>query len=163
MYGFVHRAFLEYLAAADICGRFAAHEISAEDLAHIFAERWKDPAWHEVLVLASGMIPAKIAGKVITWLLRAEPLWSMRPWPPPIHVQLAVRCLGEVRKPGEIAGCGLSVATALISILDDWENDNGVAPPNPTPDFRSVVLPVLARLGPNWSGRPVFEDWYLSG
>lgn len=63
VYGFVHRAFLDYLAAADIGQQFAEQEITADDLAAIFTARWPDPAWQEVLLLITGLIPAKVAGR----------------------------------------------------------------------------------------------------
>ena len=161
VYGLVHRAFLEYLAAADICDRFAAHEITADDLTRVFGDRWKDPAWHEVLVLITGMIPSRLAGRVIAGLLRADPFWIIRPQTPPLHVQLALRCAGEVRKPGEIPLCGPAVAAALISVVETWAADESfVIGPDLVTGFASIGLPVLARLGPNWSGRPVLEGWY---
>lgn len=46
VYGFVHRAFLEYLAAADIAQRFAERELSENDLTtEVFGRCWPDPAF----------------------------------------------------------------------------------------------------------------------
>jgi predicted NACHT family NTPase len=68
-YGFVHRVFLEYLAADDICQRFSDHKITEDELLDIFRQHWNDPAWQEVLLLITGMIPENFAATVIDWLL----------------------------------------------------------------------------------------------
>ncbi|MGH3915519.1 MAG: NACHT domain-containing protein [Pseudonocardiaceae bacterium] len=45
VYGFVHRAFLEYLAAADIVKQFHARELTEKQLiTDVFGRRWPDPA-----------------------------------------------------------------------------------------------------------------------
>ena len=67
----------------------------------MFGGHWNDPAWQEVLLLITGMIPARFAGQMISLLLAADPLWQFRPSPHPGHLLLALRCLAEVRKPGE--------------------------------------------------------------
>ena len=167
VYGFVHRAFLEYLAAADICGRFAAHDISADDLFRVFADHWADPAWHEVLVLIAGMIPSRFAGNVVTRLLQADPAWQMqtqmRPAQLPSHLVLAIRCLGEIRKPGEVAALGRTVSAELVLFLNTWGANQFIMTfPDLLGTFASATLPVLGRLGPHWAGRPLFENWCLS-
>jgi len=78
VYGFVHRAFLEYLAAADIDIRFGNRELSEDDLIEgVFGRRYNDPAWHEVLLLLAGM-REHFAGRIIDHLLTADPLWFFR-------------------------------------------------------------------------------------
>lgn len=57
VYGFVHRAFLEYLAAADLTRRLTDYEITPEQVLTVYEQRWNDPAWAEVLLLLTGMIP----------------------------------------------------------------------------------------------------------
>ena len=160
----MHRAFLEYLAAADICDRFAAHDITAEDLSGVFTRHWADPAWHEVLVLIAGMIPSRFTGTVISALLQADAAWPLRTRALPAHLLLALRCLGEARKPGEVAAQSRAVAAELILLLNAWGADEffNETSPDVIRTFASGALTVLARLGPHWAGRRIFEDWYLA-
>jgi predicted NACHT family NTPase len=99
-YGFVHRVFLEYLAADDIRQQFSEHKMTQDELLGVFGQHWNDPAWQEVLLLVTGMISEAFAAKVIDQLLAADPLWYLRPDSVPRHVVLALGCLGEVRKLG---------------------------------------------------------------
>jgi HEAT repeats/NACHT domain len=163
VYGFVHRAFLEYLAADDISARFAAHEISPEDLVQVFAARWNDPAWHEVLVLVAGMIPAPFAAAAIDVLLTADPGAQVAPAKIPAHLHLAIKCFGEVRKPGEIAAKGQAISREIIKLLETYDANKRTyyLVPNVT-SLVSAAVPVLAKLGPHWTGRHTYEDWYLS-
>jgi HEAT repeats/NACHT domain len=161
IYGFVHRAFLEYLAADDINERFAAHEMTEDELTEVFEQHWREPAWHEVLVLLSGMIPPKFSGRVIAWLLTADPIWQLNPYIQPGHLLLAIRCLGESRKPGDIVAQGRAVSTALIDVMARWGSIEFL-PPELLRDFVSVTTPVFARFGPNWAGRQIFENWYIT-
>ena len=163
VYGFVHRAFLEYLAADDISARFAAHEISADDVIQVFADRWNDPAWHEVLVLIAGMIPTPFAGAAISRLLSADPASPIQPATIPTHLHLAIRCLGEVRKPGDIAAQGQALSRELISLLETYDANKRSYPlQSLTDSLLSAAVPILTKLGPNWAGRRIYEDWYLA-
>ena len=49
VYGFVHRAFLEYLAAGDIYQRFRDSQLNEDQVIELFDLHWNDPAWQEVL------------------------------------------------------------------------------------------------------------------
>lgn len=87
MYGFVHRAFLEYMAAADIVDRFDNRHLTEDQLLDLFTRRGGDPAWAEVLLLVVGM-KDQFAGKIIDRLLTADPGWwfethhrSTHSWP----------------------------------------------------------------------------------
>jgi hypothetical protein len=156
LYGFVHRAFLEYLCARDLRRRFADLEMSEEELLAVFQDRWQDPAWEEVLVLLAGMLHEKFTAQVIDWLLTADPVWflhgegwSLDDKGTPRHVLLAIRCLGEVRKPGAVRAQSLAVARALIGVLDIHRSG-----------LPGSALPVLARLGQDWAGTRLYQAWY---
>jgi len=150
VYGFVHRAFLEYLAADDISARFAAHEISAEEVTQVFADRWNDPAWHEVLVLISGMIPTPFAGAAISRLLSADPASHIQPANIPTHLHLAIRCFGEVRKPGDIAAQGQAISRELISLLETYDaNKRSYSLQSLTSSLVSAAVPILTKLEGN--------------
>lgn len=156
LYGFVHRAFLEYLCARDLHRRFADREMSEAELLAVFQDRWQDPAWEEVLVLLAGMLHERFTAQAIDWLLTADPVWFLhgKGWflhdvGVPRHVLLAIRCLGEVRKPGAVRTQSLAVARALIGVLDIHRSS-----------LPGSALPVLARLGPDWVGTRLYQAWY---
>ena len=161
VYGFVHRAFLEYLAADDIFQRFSRHEMTEGELIAVFQEHWRDPAWQEVLLLLAGMIPEAFAGQVIDALLAADPLWYQGTDPLPRHVLLAVGCLGEVRKRGRLTARSHAVAAAVISLLETVSEPFDYVLGMPVAQaLERSALPVLASLGPNWAGRARYCNWY---
>ena len=156
VYGFVHRALLEYLAAADIGQRFSHRELDEDELIGIVSRRWADPSWQEVLLLVTGMISEKFAARVIDSLLDADPLWNLRADPLPRHVLLAFRCLAEVRKPGLLAPQSRAVAGALISVLELAASDLRVTGDRALAEtFEKTVLPALSVLGPHWAGHRI--------
>jgi energy-coupling factor transporter ATP-binding protein EcfA2 len=158
VYGFVHRTFLEYLAAEDIDIRFGNRELSEEDLIDgVFGRRWKDPAWHEVLLLLTG-IREHFAGRIIDRLLIADPFWRLRPDVLPQHVLLAVRCLAEVRKPNALASQSAGIAQALTQLLETLRTR--VEDPTLTTAIEQTVLPVMTTLGPRWPGCDRYLTWY---
>ncbi|HSV65233.1 MAG TPA: HEAT repeat domain-containing protein [Mycobacteriales bacterium] len=166
VYGFVHRAFLEYFSAADIVSRFEQERSLDEQqlTREVFGRHWADPAWQEVLLLVAGMINERFTGRILDHLLRANPLWFLRPDQPPRHVLLAVRCIGEVRKLGLLTGQGHATIAAVTALLDlttfapfTWDHrlqESVVA------SLRQVALPVFEALGPAWPGREHYLDWY---
>ncbi len=162
VYGFVHRTFLEYLAAADIVDRLAERKLTEDQLTtEVFGRRWSDPAWQEVLLLITGMIKERFAGQIIDHLLTADPLWFLRPGALPRHALLAIRCTGEVRKLGVLTDQSLAIADTVISLLETaygWEAryDSSL-----TQAVERTVLPVFTALGTHWAGRDRYQDWYL--
>ncbi|GLW28525.1 HEAT repeat domain-containing protein [Actinoplanes regularis] len=158
VYGFVHRAFLEYLAAADIDIRFANRELSENDLIEgVFFRRYNDPAWHEVLLLLTGM-REHFAGAIIDRLLTADPLWYVHPNGLPQHLLLAIRCLAEIRKPGGVHRQSIAIARALADLLETvvGQPSNSALPTA----IRQTVVPVMTSLGPRWTGRDHYLGWY---
>lgn len=162
VYGFVHRAFLEYLAADDIVTRFNARELTEDQLiTEVFGRRWSDPAWQEVLLLITGMIPDRFAGQVIDHLLAADPLWFLRPRELPRHVLLAVRCIGEVRKLGVLSAQSLAITEAVISLLETAHERANQYDSSLKEAIEQVVLPVFTALGTHGADRNRYQDWYL--
>ena len=162
VYGFVHRAFLEYLAAADIVDRLAERDLTEDELVtEVFGRRWSDPAWQEVLLLITGMIKERFAGQVINHLLIADPLWFLRPGELPHHALLAVRCMGEVRKLGVLATQSLAIIDTVISLLETAKEHEDQFDSSLTQAIEQTILPVFTALGRHWAGRDRYQDWYL--
>ncbi|ANP50935.1 energy-coupling factor transporter ATP-binding protein EcfA2 [Streptomyces griseochromogenes] len=154
VYGFVHRAFLEYLAADDIARRYQRdREWGEEELVReVFEARARDPAWHEVLLLLVGKLGERDAGRVIDALLRlhAEDVRHG------LHhmLALAVRALAEADRVDLIAPQSDAVVDALIDLL---ERDLGWTALNAL----ESMLPALSFLGPEWRGRERYLRWFL--
>lgn len=154
VYGFVHRAFLEYLAADDIARRYQRdHEWGEEELVReVFEVRARDPAWHEVLLLLVGKLGERDAGHVVDALLRlhTEDVWRGRH----AMLALAVRTLAEVDRVDRLAPQSAAVVDALIDLLErklGWTALNAL----------ENMLPALALLGPEWDGRGRYLRWFL--
>lgn len=120
VYGFVHRSFLEYLAAADIVDRFhRTRELTEDQLVEdVFLRRWRDPAWQEVLLLITGMLGENTAERCVLALLGADPRWAVRYDDPPAHLVLAGRCLAEVRRLSRMALAGPATFRYVIHALE---------------------------------------------
>ncbi|MFC8094990.1 HEAT repeat domain-containing protein [Streptomyces sp. NPDC057301] len=151
VYGFVHRAFLEYLAATDIAHRYAAREWNEEELIEqVFVRRASDPNWHEVLLLLVGLIEeirAEDAARAIDALVE-------------LHVRtdglavdtlvLAVRALAETRKIGRFGPQSKAVVDCLIGSLEGPHRSGDLA----------AALPALSTFSPHWIGRSRYLRWF---
>ena len=147
-YGFVHRVFLEYLAADDICQRFSSRKMTEDELLDVFRQHWNDPAWQEVLMLIAGMIPEHFAARVIDSLLAANPMWRRRPDPVPRHVLLALRCLGEVRKIGGLSHQSRVVAITIAALVQESFGTYGSLANFISEELEVSAVPVFTSLGP---------------
>lgn len=152
VYGFVHRAFLEYLAADDIAYRYKEiREWDREGLiTHIYEQRITDPAWHEVLLLLVGMLPDQDAGHVIDRLLT---LHQNRQNSDDFKIlNLAVQALAEVRKIGRLVPQSKALVDELIAATSKAVHAN-------TRDLYEA-LPALATFSEFWAGRERFLHWF---
>ncbi|WP_338315577.1 NACHT domain-containing protein, partial [Streptomyces bohaiensis] len=147
VYGFVHRAFLEYLAAADIINRFQDRELTPDDLiGQVFRTRVHDDSWHEVLLLTTGQLPPQYAARVVDLFLD-EYLRSRHSK----RFILAARALTEVRRIGLLADQSkrlAAIATSDGTYLDSLSDGYGGA------------MPALRSLPETWTGRPLLQRWY---
>ncbi|MGH3379380.1 MAG: HEAT repeat domain-containing protein [Actinoallomurus sp.] len=154
VYGFVHRAFLDFLAADDIARRYQRdREWSEEELIRdVFEARARDPAWHEVLLLLVGKLGERDAGHVVDALLRLHAEDVRRG----LHgmLALAVRALAEAERVDLMAPQSDATVDALIDLL---ERTLGWTTLNPL----ESMLPALSLLGPDWTGRDRYLRWYL--
>ncbi|WP_103528865.1 NACHT domain-containing NTPase [Streptomyces sp. SM12] len=92
VHGFVHRTFLEYLAAADIVQRYQQERewTPPELLTEVYENRAGDPTWHEVLLLVTGQLAPKDAALVVDRFLDLY-----RSTRNPSMLALAIRALGS--------------------------------------------------------------------
>ncbi len=160
LYGFVHRAFLEFFCAAAFVHKFEkTRELSLEQLKEdVFGRHWADQSWHEVLRLICGMIDQKWVGEIITYLIREV----YQPWPeefgslPPWNIALAVQCLGEVRNPSAIRGAAAQLLQTCCRLFSRMlkEKEERLA------DFLDTVIAPNARsVGRNWPGNELLSAW----
>ncbi|WP_437915656.1 HipA N-terminal domain-containing protein [Sorangium sp. So ce302] len=97
-FGFVHKTFLEYLAAAEIHARFRSHEWGLDEIKAVFRKNWQDQAWEETLTLLCGMIEEERPQQVIELLQSVlEDVDPFEDHPVYSFVSFAVRCLAEIR------------------------------------------------------------------
>jgi hypothetical protein len=159
VYGFVHRAFLEFFCADDIVGRFQnKRELTPEQLTtDVIGRHWAEPAWQEVLLLVAGMVDDRFTAQIVEYLVRlAHPFWNDEP---PRNLLLAARCIAEVRRPPAVTRESELFLTALIRLVDQIADDRDTAAASFVID---ELLPVLALMGPRWPARERFRRWYLA-
>ncbi|MEU8653788.1 HEAT repeat domain-containing protein [Streptomyces sp. NPDC048737] len=170
MYGFPHRALLEYLAAAEIQHRLTVERSLTGDalIQQEYGEHWADPARHETLVLVAGMVEPHLAGRIVDHLLAADPLWFVRrpgssSGGTPHHIVLAARCLAEVRDPGVLPVQCSAVVNAVIALIEHMAAERALPGSPVTRVVVETLPPVLGRLGARDSTiRRRYHDWYLA-
>ncbi|WP_167387763.1 HEAT repeat domain-containing protein [Streptomyces recifensis] len=157
VYGFVHRTFLEYLAATDIARRFnEEHSLSPDELIkNVFARRWKDPAWREVLLLLTGRINERFTAEAIDDLLSICAT-SKDSTEVTGALILAIQYISEARKPGTLSRQSRAAADRVIDILENGDDfDHWFMW-----DRADEILPLLSSLGQNWAGHERYLRWY---
>ncbi|MFF7192854.1 HEAT repeat domain-containing protein [Streptomyces sp. NPDC008079] len=154
VYGFVHRTFLEYLAAADIVHRYTwDREWTPEELVEdIFARRAHDPAWHEVLLLTLGQLSESDAARVIDRLLdlHAHRIGDLD------HrmLDLAVQALTEVKKIAKLQPQSNAVVDAIIEMVGYDSEEFAIEPDWPE------ITPALESFTEYWTGRQRYLRWF---
>jgi HEAT repeat protein len=126
LYGFVHRAFLDYFCARAIVRKFEkSRDIKPDELTRkIYGAHWKDPRWHEVLSLICGMVDEKFARAVIDHLIKVYPPSSSleeRKWN--WNIALAVNCLSQLRSLNRVAEAASRSLKAVCSLFDLYMKD----------------------------------------
>jgi predicted NACHT family NTPase len=155
LYGFVHRALLEYCCADEIVYRLnSEHTLSADDLVHqVFGAHAQDPVWQEVLLLTAGMINERFLGPVVEDLLtRAQqPAARLNPVQGARLLLLALRCVSEARRISHLRPQCEALVTVLTAQL------TGVITAAHTFHF-SVPLQMRRMVG-SGAGAVALADW----
>ncbi|MET9954676.1 HEAT repeat domain-containing protein [Streptomyces sp. NPDC006339] len=162
IYGFVHRAFLEYLTATDLAHRFhRTRELSEQDLQDLFETKVHDPAWQEILLLLVGMLDERFVAGVMDRLLA----------PRPVSIRLAAnddrafaevtflaRCLGEVRRLNVLEPQSRSLVRRITRLFDQAAvlGRRFYYPSRHLDDLG----PALRALGGDWCGRADYLEWF---
>lgn len=161
VYGFVHRALLEFFSAGDIVNRFEkARTLTQSALVEVFLLRSEDPAWVEVLRLIAGMVDAIVAARLVDRLLASTGTHrsSALDRRPLAAVALAAQCIAEIRNVNAAAGAAERTLHAIIELLEPPTRSFG-------DDFRethleTTVLPAMHAVSA-WPGRAAFRDWFV--
>ncbi|MGW4759621.1 NACHT domain-containing protein [Streptomyces chartreusis] len=152
VYGFVHRAFLEYLAASDIVRRYEQRELSDDDLLdEVFRLRAMDPDWQEVLLLIVAQTGERFAARAVSTILDLQgsnPGVTTAPL-----VVLALRALSEIRRVGRLTDLSNRVAKALVHYLERHRYPR---------DFDVDVETSLGLLSREWIGARHLLRWLHS-
>ncbi|MFJ6846688.1 HEAT repeat domain-containing protein [Streptomyces griseoluteus] len=150
VYGFVHRAFLEYLAASDIVRRYEQRELSDRDLLDdVFRKRAPDPDWHEVLLLIVAQTGEHFAAQAVDTILDLEDSAQVTEAAPP--AVLALRALAEVRRIGRLNDQSVRTAKALQRCMEGNYLVQG--------DAGQDVETSLSLLGHAWAGARHLLRW----
>ena len=163
LYGFVHRAFLEYFCAEAFRWQFERDQvINLDDLkSEVFGRHWDDPAWREVLRLIAGTIREQWMAQIVIFLADEVNL----PWPwrfedkPPWNVALAAQCLAEGKT---VTGLDKAATRVLVRVIQLLEHSILDADHQSNELLRSEVLPAIASVGSSWPGREIYLQWYLA-
>jgi hypothetical protein len=163
VYGFVHRALLEFFAAKEIVHRFEKSRRLSEDelVADVFVKRSEEATWAEVLRLIAGMVDAGVASRLIDGLLASRGTYrssALDPRPLPV-VALAAQCVAEIRNINAAAGAAEQTVRAVIELLRLPTRSFGGD--SRTTSLEKRVLPAFAAVAA-WPGREVFREWFES-
>ncbi|MER7839730.1 NACHT domain-containing protein [Streptomyces sp. NPDC096040] len=149
VYGFVHRAFLEHLAAADIHTRYtrARAWTPQELLDDVIVPHASDPAWHEVLLLLISQLEPVDAADAIDRLISAHDVRRIRA--DASLLVLAIRALAEVPKIGLLKNQSVRAIRAATIFLNSLAENVLVA-----------AYPAIESFSSYWAGREPFLAWF---
>ncbi|MET8981034.1 hypothetical protein ABZX85_36070 [Streptomyces sp. NPDC004539] len=168
MYGFVHRTFLEYLAARELSRRYAGREWSPEELIDMLADRATNPVWYEVILLFIGEISSQAEAEHATFIARLLSMHRLRGTPAygqtdssAKFLELAIRVLAEAHriprapaKPGKHPERSLAIqSNAVIDTLTAHLSDFSWA-------TLDDAVPAMMSFPWSWTGRERYQRWH---
>ncbi|MFE0515004.1 NACHT domain-containing protein [Streptomyces sp. NPDC058964] len=156
-WGFVHRTFLEYLAAADIIHRYEhEREWTPEALvSEVLAPRAEDTTWHEVILLLAGQLREQDTGRLVDSLLRPAHFTDRKE-----RLVLALRALAEVKKIGTLSTQSVAVVDGITQYLSAAAEAFEEFPLDDAYLTAESLAPSLASFGENWAGRDRYLTWF---
>lgn len=162
LYGFVHRAFLEFFCASAFVKKFEkSQDMSLEQLKReAYGAHWQDRSWHEVLRLICGMIDEKFAGEIIDCLINVTDRPNLEKYSekPLRHIVLAVQCLSELKNMTSVAEPAGRLLEAIHSVFCRITGD-ATSELNLTLAIYVELLPAIKLIGPGWPSRERLIDW----
>jgi HEAT repeat protein len=163
LYGFVHRAFLEFFCAEAFRWQFERDRTIDLDYLkfEVFGKHWSDPSWREVLRLIAGTIRERWMAEIVTFLVDEINL----PWPwqfkdrLPLNIALAAQCLAESRTVAELDHAAARVLVRVIQLLEHSILDTD----SPSVALlNSEIIPAIAAIGQAWPHRDIYLRWYMA-
>lgn len=156
-YGFVHRSFLDALAAEEFYERYL-RGTGQDELAQRVRTLWASDAWRECLTMALGGIAEKRPEKVLRILQDA--LRSVRFYEADfsLYASFCIRVLSEAwsaleKDPLEAFALRLTELVRICGTGYFYHDDHGQPISNLLLAFREV--------GPRWPGAPLLRAWAL--
>jgi len=143
LYGFVHRAFLEFFCASAIVYRFEkTRDLPFSELKEIFEQHREEKAWNEVLRLICGAIGESFAADLIDQLREAGNASG---------IKLAVECLSEVRRIDAVPDAAGRLLIATLDCLGSEDRRDWLV-------LREIAQ-TAAAIGTRWAQRENVVAW----
>ncbi len=172
LYGFVHRAFLEFFCASAFVQKFEkTQELTLEELRHdVYGAHWEEQTWHEVLRLICGIIDEKFAGEIIYYLTDTlnHPPYEKLSERSLRNITLAVQCLSEVRNYSSITDAARRLLAVICSLFGQALNTvkvstNVADQAGQVVNFLVLYLqhihPYAQSIGSDWPDRTLIAEW----
>ncbi len=163
IYGFVHRAFLEYFCADDLRRRFeTTQEISIDELSSdYFRAHWAEDTWHEVLLLAADMLDEHFTARLLADVLAEhDPSLMLADGEPPHNLALAVRAITDARYPAQLTELGHIVLQATADLLEAASRQQTSHAQAAIDFVEAEILPPLQTSGKSWPSRETYLAWF---
>jgi hypothetical protein len=149
LFGFVHRAFLEFFCASRFKSQFETkQELTFDQLfSEVFDAHASEPAWHEVLRLLAGAIDARFTARIVDRLIDAGDETTGQPW----RLAVALLAFAELRRPAPFVEQGRKL---LLHVCQVFEADTQSTPRL----FRFIkrhIVPPAITMGTQWPDRQV--------
>ncbi|HYC91666.1 MAG TPA: DUF4062 domain-containing protein [Thermoanaerobaculia bacterium] len=160
LFGFVHRAFLEFFSASWFKNQFETkQELTFEQLfSEVFDAHASEPAWHEVLRLLAGAIDARFTARIVDRLIEADQENAAQPW----RLAVALLAYAELRRPASFAEQGRNL---LVRVCQMFQADTQ-ATPRLFPFIKRHIFPQAIAIGTQWPDRQMLsrvlrQPWQL--